>query len=125
MAVVIASELNKDIAGSPLRRGVSFKLERRDRMTIAGRNGAGKTTLLRMLAGGAAVDGGALGVAEGTGGARPDPAPPRGGGVVGGGARGGRAAPGAPGGGATSRGATTCFRGGGSRSSSRPSCAAS
>ncbi len=51
MAVVIASDLAKDMAGAPLLRGVSFKLERRDRMTIAGRNGAGKTTLLRMLAG--------------------------------------------------------------------------
>ena len=49
MAVVIGSALDKDIAGNPLFRGVSFKLERRDRMTLAGRNGAGKTTLLRML----------------------------------------------------------------------------
>ena len=39
------------MAGEPLLRGVSFKLERRDRMTLSGRNGAGKTTLLRMLAG--------------------------------------------------------------------------
>ena len=39
------------MAGEPLLRGVSFKLERRDRLTIAGRNGAGKTTLLRMLSG--------------------------------------------------------------------------
>ena len=51
MAVVIASALDKDVAGAPLFRGVSFKLERGDRMTLAGRNGAGKTTLLRMLAG--------------------------------------------------------------------------
>ena len=36
MAVVIASELGKDMAGSPLLRGVSFKLERRDRMTLSG-----------------------------------------------------------------------------------------
>ena len=57
MAVCIASNLGKDIAGSPLLRGVSFKLERRERMTVAGRNGAGKTTLLRMLAGEAAIDG--------------------------------------------------------------------
>ena len=47
MAVVIASDIGKDIAGDPLMRGVSFKLERRDRMTLSGRNGAGKTTLLR------------------------------------------------------------------------------
>ena len=36
MAVVIASDLGKDIAGEPLLRGVSFKLERRDRMTLSG-----------------------------------------------------------------------------------------
>ena len=60
MAVLIASDLAKDIAGEPLLRGVSFKLERRDRLTIAGRNGAGKTTLLRMLAGETSVDGGEL-----------------------------------------------------------------
>ncbi|MEA2188506.1 MAG: hypothetical protein QOK16_3517, partial [Solirubrobacteraceae bacterium] len=32
MAVLIASDLSKDIAGSPLLRGVSFKLERRERL---------------------------------------------------------------------------------------------
>src|SRR6201989_569402 len=60
MAVVIASDLAKDMAGAPLRRGVSFKLERRDRLTLSGRNGSGKTTLLRMLAGESGVDGGEL-----------------------------------------------------------------
>ncbi len=60
MAVVIASDLGKDIAGEPLLRGISFKLERRDRMTLSGRNGAGKTTLLRMLSGEASIDFGEL-----------------------------------------------------------------
>ncbi|WP_372790417.1 ribosomal protection-like ABC-F family protein, partial [Paraconexibacter sp.] len=60
MAVMIASDLGKDMAGAPLLRGVSFKLERKDRLTIAGRNGAGKTTLLRMLAGETSFDGGEL-----------------------------------------------------------------
>ena len=56
MAVLIASDVGKDVAGEPLLRGISFKLERRDRMTLSGRNGAGKTALLRMLAGDASVD---------------------------------------------------------------------
>jgi ATP-binding cassette subfamily F protein 3 len=60
MAVVIASDLAKDMAGEPLLRGVSFKLERRDRMTLSGRNGSGKTTLLRMLSGESGIDGGEL-----------------------------------------------------------------
>src|SRR2546421_2343382 len=77
MAVVIASDLGKDIAGEPLLRGVSFKLERRDRMTLSGRNGAGKTTLLRMLAGQASIDQGELVLAKGAKVALHDQRPPR------------------------------------------------
>jgi ATP-binding cassette, subfamily F, member 3 len=77
MAVVIASDLGKDIAGAPLLRGVSFKLERRDRMTLSGRNGAGKTTLLRMLSGEASVDGGELVFSKGVKVALHDQRPPR------------------------------------------------
>ncbi len=76
MAVLIASELAKDVAGAPLLRGVSFKLERRERLTLAGRNGAGKTTLLRMLAGETTVDGGELVLAKGTRVALHDQRPP-------------------------------------------------
>jgi ATP-binding cassette subfamily F protein 3 len=77
MAVLIASDLSKDIAGSPLLRGVSFKLERRERLTVAGRNGAGKTTLLRMLAGESSVDGGELSFEKGCKVALHDQRPPR------------------------------------------------
>jgi ATP-binding cassette subfamily F protein 3 len=77
MAVVIASDLAKDLSGEPLLRAVSFKLERRDRMTLSGRNGSGKTTLLRMLAGEASVDGGELVFAKGTKVALHDQRPPR------------------------------------------------
>jgi ATP-binding cassette subfamily F protein 3 len=77
MAVVIASALDKDVAGSALFRGVSFKLERGDRMTLAGRNGAGKTTLLRMLAGQSSVDGGQLVFEKGARIALHDQRPPR------------------------------------------------
>jgi ATP-binding cassette, subfamily F, member 3 len=52
------------MAGKPLLGGVSFKLERRERLTIAGRNGAGKTTLLRMIAGEETIDHGELSVAK-------------------------------------------------------------
>ena len=77
VAVLIASDLAKDMAGEPLLRGVSFKLERGDRMTIAGRNGAGKTTLLRMLSGETSIDGGDLVLAKGTRVALHDQRPPR------------------------------------------------
>jgi ATP-binding cassette subfamily F protein 3 len=77
MALLIASDLHKDMAGQPLLRGVSFKLEHRERMTIAGRNGAGKTTLLRMLAGETSIDRGELSVAKGVRIALHDQRPPR------------------------------------------------
>jgi ATP-binding cassette subfamily F protein 3 len=77
MAIVIASDIGKDIAGAPLLRGVSFKLERRDRMTISGRNGAGKTTLLRILAGEASLDVGELVLGKGVRVALHDQRPPR------------------------------------------------
>jgi ATP-binding cassette subfamily F protein 3 len=77
VAVAIASALDKDVAGEPLFRSVSFKLERGDRMTLAGRNGAGKTTLLRMLAGQSSVDGGELVLEKGTRVALHDQRPPR------------------------------------------------
>ncbi len=77
MAVLIASDLHKEIAGKPLLRGVSFKLERRERMTIAGRNGAGKTTLLRMLSGEESIDKGKLSLQKGVRVALHDQRPPR------------------------------------------------
>ena len=51
MAVVIASNLRKELAGTVLFDGVSFSVERRDRVARSGPNGAGKTTRLRILAG--------------------------------------------------------------------------
>ncbi len=77
MAVVIASDIGKDVAGSPLMRGISFKLERRDRMTLSGRNGAGKTTLLRMIAGQASIDVGEISYQKGAKIALHDQRPPR------------------------------------------------
>src|SRR5436853_6668686 len=60
MAVLIATNLRKEIAGSALFEGVSFKVERRDRLALSGPNGAGKTTLLRALIGEVSLEGGEL-----------------------------------------------------------------
>jgi ATP-binding cassette subfamily F protein 3 len=76
---LIASNLAKDVAGRPLLRGVSFKLERRDRMALAGVNGAGKTTLMRMVAAEESVDGGELVRPKGIRVALADQRPPAGG----------------------------------------------
>jgi ATP-binding cassette subfamily F protein 3 len=76
MAVVIANQLRKELAGDPLFDGVSFKVERRDRLSLAGPNGAGKTTLLRMLARELPVDGGELVFSKGTRVALHDQRPP-------------------------------------------------
>src|SRR3954451_18591085 len=77
MALLTASDLHKDTAGRPLLAGVSLKLERRERLTVAGRNGAGKTTLLRMLAGEVSIDRGELSIAKGARVALHDQRPPR------------------------------------------------
>ncbi len=76
MAVLIASNLRKEIAGSPLFDGVSFKLERRGRIALAGPNGAGKTTLLRMLMGETEIHGGELAFEKGARVALHDQRPP-------------------------------------------------
>ena len=76
MAVVIASTLRKELAGTVLFDGVSFKVERRDRVALSGPNGAGKTTLLRMLSGETDLHGGELAFAKGTRVALHDQRPP-------------------------------------------------
>ncbi len=77
MAVVIGSDLSKDINGKPLFQKISLSLERRDRMVIGGRNGAGKTTLLRMLAGEESIDGGQIIIEKNARMALHDQRPPR------------------------------------------------
>src|SRR5213592_1585693 len=76
MAVVIASNLRKELAGSVLFDGVSFSVERRDRVALSGPNGVGKTTLLRILAGETEKHGGELAFAKGTRVALHDQRPP-------------------------------------------------
>jgi len=76
MPVVTATNLRKEIAGSLLFEGVSFSVERGDRLALSGPNGAGKTTLLRMLAGESELHGGELALAKGTRIALHDQRPP-------------------------------------------------
>ena len=76
MAVVIASNVRKELSGTPLFDGVSFKVERRDRLALAGPNGAGKTTLLRILAGQTEYHGGEIAFSKGTRVALHDQRPP-------------------------------------------------
>jgi ATP-binding cassette subfamily F protein 3 len=76
MAVVIGTNLRKELAGGLLFDGVSFKVERRERLALSGPNGAGKTTLLRMLAGETGIGGGQLVLDKGTRVALHDQRPP-------------------------------------------------
>jgi ATP-binding cassette, subfamily F, member 3 len=76
MAVLIASNLRKELSGDPLFDGVSFKVERRDRVALSGPNGAGKTTLLRALVGETSLQGGDLAFQKGTRVALHDQRPP-------------------------------------------------
>src|SRR5438552_10310351 len=76
MAVVIASNLRKELSGDPLFDGVSFKVERRDRVALSGPNGAGKTTLLRALVGQTGLQGGDLAFEKGARVALHDQRPP-------------------------------------------------
>jgi ATP-binding cassette, subfamily F, member 3 len=76
MAVVIASNLRKEFAGNVLFDGVSFSVERRDRVALSGPNGAGKTTLLRILSGETEKHGGELAFEKGTRVALHDQRPP-------------------------------------------------
>ena len=76
MALVIASQLRKELSGWTLFDGVSFKVERRDRVALSGPNGAGKTTLLRALSGETSLQGGELAFQKGTRVALHDQRPP-------------------------------------------------
>jgi ATP-binding cassette, subfamily F, member 3 len=76
MALVIASNLRKELAGDVLFDGVSFKVERRDRVALSGPNGSGKTTLLRILVRETELHGGELAFQKGTRVALHDQRPP-------------------------------------------------
>jgi ATP-binding cassette, subfamily F, member 3 len=76
VALVIGSQLRKELSGWTLFDNVSFKVERRDRVALSGPNGAGKTTLLRILNGETDHQGGELVFSKGTRVALHDQRPP-------------------------------------------------
>jgi ATP-binding cassette subfamily F protein 3 len=76
MPVVVASNLRKEFAGTLLFEGVSFALERGERMALAGANGVGKTTLIQAIAGRTELQAGELALAKGTKIALHDQRPP-------------------------------------------------
>ena len=76
VTVVTATNLRKELSGEPLFDGVSFRVGRRDRVSLSGPNGAGKTTLLRILNGESELHGGKLSIAKGTRTALHDQRPP-------------------------------------------------
>lgn len=49
--MISISNLKKEFGGSPLFEGVSFNINPKDRIGLAGVNGAGKSTLLKIMAG--------------------------------------------------------------------------
>src|SRR4029078_484445 len=76
MAVLIASNLRKELSGDPLFDGVSFKVERRDRVALSGPNATATTTRLRALVGDTSLQGGDLAFQKGTRVALHDQRPP-------------------------------------------------
>jgi ATP-binding cassette, subfamily F, member 3 len=76
VAVVIATNIRKELSGDVLFDGVSFTVGRGDRLALSGPNGAGKTTLLRILSGETERHGGELAFEKGTRVALHDQRPP-------------------------------------------------
>ena len=49
--MISVENIYKNYSGQEVLQGISFLINKRDRIALVGKNGAGKTTLLRMLAG--------------------------------------------------------------------------
>lgn len=66
MIILSASDLTKTYGTEEILRGVSFHINKGERVGLVGANGAGKTTLLNLLAGELEPDGGTVFQAAGT-----------------------------------------------------------
>ncbi len=65
MSLAVLTDLTKSYGAELIFRGVSFRIEARDRIGLVGPNGAGKTTLLKLLAGRLEPDAGNVSLASG------------------------------------------------------------
>ena len=63
--VIDAEGLAKGYGGPPVFEGVTFRVERGERLLVMGLNGAGKTSLLRILAGVTWADAGSFSLGHG------------------------------------------------------------
>ncbi len=66
MSVIKAKNIKKNYGYLTVLNGVTFSLERGQKVALVGRNGVGKTTLLRIIAGLEEMDSGRLDIAKGT-----------------------------------------------------------
>ncbi|HEX6818234.1 MAG TPA: ATP-binding cassette domain-containing protein, partial [Ktedonobacterales bacterium] len=65
MSLAVLTDLTKSYGAELIFRGVSFRIEARDRIGLVGPNGAGKTTLLKLLAARLDPDAGSVSLASG------------------------------------------------------------
>jgi len=66
MSILLVTELKRQFGALEVLRGVSFAVERGDKIGIVGRNGEGKTTLLRHIEGEEKADSGKVNIAKGS-----------------------------------------------------------
>ncbi len=63
--MISVNNIKKEFGGETLFSGITFSLNMRERVGLAGKNGTGKTTLLRIIAGEMQQDGGEVILSEG------------------------------------------------------------
>src|SRR6266550_891631 len=60
MSLLVVNNIEKSFGADAILEGVSFRLERGQKLGLVGRNGTGKTTLLRILTGQMEADRGSV-----------------------------------------------------------------
>ncbi|MCF6169603.1 MAG: ABC-F family ATP-binding cassette domain-containing protein [Bacteroidales bacterium] len=63
--MISVNNIKKEFGGSVLFSGITFSLNKRERVGLAGKNGTGKTTLLRIISGQVEQDGGEVILSDG------------------------------------------------------------